>query len=397
MPIKRIDPKTTKIVIEVDESGLARPESLRAAQDSSTLGMLPGLAPSPQRRYRKRPVVSDIFINFFDLGQFTEDGGFSWLDYDFAVSPVVNWNFDFSTFTTGNTEDITLPQYAEMTNLFLTTPQAELKTKFRKFILTNGYKSGIDVYLGGEAFDFNKYFAVSSNGERNYIKTSHSETAVENSVWETDGLKVEKQTEQNFQIYCEMGFCNFRLGSNAKVTASAIFEAETVPFIIDKPVNFYLVPALTRERGFTANGATLRYLNHLYVFAPRQTWIDNLPDGEIIRGGVVSPFLTHFQTNNVSRSAVTDEIIERMRNRPLARLFNAESGEYENPLTFPLQAPSLNIQKNSFRTGNDFLTIPEGGLLAIAEKGGEFYYIWNTVKRANIQSGSPPRMQIGVS
>lgn len=380
-----IDPKKQKLIIEIEEGQ----ENLLQEEEDNT-GMPPTWRPPFYVRRFKKP--GDIVINFYDLGQFTLNGGLTWNEFTFSVAKATNW-------LAGITDNITLADYQNLWALILDTPKESWKSKFRKFSYDDGYKYGVDIYLGGELFDINSYFPVGKNGERYNIREDISFILIENSTWDATGLRVnDKQTAQAFSLHSLIGFHSFALGSNSKATKLYDYNAPTEQVIIDKATDIFLLPAFTLERGlYGYNGGLDSYsLNNLYVLASRKIWIDGLPSGVIGIGGVNSPFMVVFSSGNFDPFDLTDELITIAKTRPLARAFNSATGLEINPELFPLEG-NVFFEHLGFISPDDLFTIPVGALIAVIKVGGDWFYVWNTEARPNKSypyAFSAPRMRI---
>jgi hypothetical protein len=348
-----------------------------------------------QDDYIPRRLQKDIYLNFWDLGQFTEDDGETWSEFDWTVTKSLI--LDGSNYAQ-DLEALNLTDWTLMTDQMLSLGIENWKDIFRKLDYETAERYGVDIYLGKitgfggtQGLDISKYFPVGRDGSRNNVAHLFEGDTISDSKWEEKGLKVEdKQTTQEFNLFTSNGFVNLMQSTSTnyyKVTEEPSFSSDGVEFLIDSSVDFYLVPMFVIEEATATRSGNNLILNYIYAPLSRNFFITG--NGWNPVEWDYSPF-TKINISYVGTSSSrSDELLNFMKGRSEARAYQEPTGTV-SPSTFPLGGEEIQIDLSGIVAFDAFTSsyadVVEGSLVAVAKKKNKWYYFWSNVTKQNWNS-----------
>ena len=338
------------------------------------------LRPRREDDYLARRLKS-IYLNFYDLGQIRD--GDAWKDINFEAAKTIT----VSSNQPQHTEDLDLSDWNNLKDKLFEIPIEEWSNQYRKFDYERAERYGVDVYLGNQALQFqpDKYLPVGRNGSRNKTKKEIETETVSDSKWTDKGLKVEKQTEERFAIFTQNGFININVCVGAKITAEANYSAASVPFIIDKSTDIFLVPYLPASRGDCLFAGNIPgYLNYFYAPLPREIFLESAYLDALVGAPVFAKrSIIKYEPAGDFSAALRESLILRDE----SRLFKGGAGFVAESL-FPNDYAATFSRSMKMLDQNQpdaEALIREGALMAVAKKADEYFYFWATFDVVNSQ------------
>jgi hypothetical protein len=332
-----------------------------------------------------------IYLNFYDFGQFTEDG-VSWQEFDWVVSKTINTDTGQHVI---DLAQLSLTDWDALKDQIFATDKNEWKNVFRKFEYEKAERYGIDIYLGklstldNPTIDESKYFPVGRDASRHYIQWEKSADLIAGTQWTEKGLRIKKkQTTEAFTLLTHSGFINlisFNSSKTFKVTSEPDYDAEEVEFIVDASTDFYLVPMFTIEYAIDQTSSAELYLNLLYSPLERNFFIDGA--GWNPSEWEYSPFTERECSYTGAATANTNHLVNYFKSRTEARSFKETVGAV-SPAGFPSTHILLGLDgAQAFSTSADSdARLVEGAFLAAAKKKNKWFYFWSTSERTNHNS-----------
>ena len=368
MQTKRIDPKKSKIVIDITQNGQAQNQDLRQSQNANTLGVLPGQNSTPKRRLRLKS-QSKVAITLYDMGLYLQDGVFREQNLSFGINPgyVGVYINDFTQ------------EYADSLNsVLLSRVNAQASNNYKKIVKETATNYGLIIYNGEDVID----------------------TSLPENWNSTNEIELPPGFADNIQFF--ISSIAYRAGYLAEInllplydssylyfTSSPDYTSPTIAYRVRDKDRFFLAPPICfmrgrSETGELSTGITAEHLISGYRFYPREVFTNETNPNygkKLVRSLTVSWGVTA-EPETYNRIYDHFKIVRNLNNIAAFSQHGISSTPYP-VFNFPTNNPAPPAYPSNrfylasadmFYYDSDFII-----LLAVVQRGNNFIYVWRRV------------------